>query len=234
MIRRNRLNWPKAILFDLDGTLLHSAPDIADSLNQLMVLEGMPEFPLESVMKMVGGGVSLLVERALATHGRKVDEEAHTALVKRFLEIYTPRAAEKTRLFPGARNVLESYRNDGIGLGVCTNKPESITRSILEALDVAHLFGAVIGGDTLEVKKPDPAPLLEALERLGCGPADGLMIGDSGADANAARAAGLPVILVTFGYTQTPAQNLPNDGLVESFRELPAAVEQLAASGMQA
>lgn len=224
------MRWPKAILFDLDGTLVHSAPDIADSLNQLMVLEGLPEFPLESVMKMVGGGVSLLVERAFAAHERKVDEEAHAALVERFLEFYTPRATEKTRLFPGVREVLEGYRREGVGLGVCTNKPEMITRMILEALGVAELFGAVLGGDTLDAKKPDPAPLIAALQRLGCGPADGLMVGDSGADANAARAAGVLVLLVTFGYTQTPVQDLPNDGLVKSFTELPQAVARLAES----
>lgn len=222
------MSWPKAILFDLDGTLVHSAPDIADSLNQLMVLEGLPEFPLESVMNMVGGGVALLVERALAAHGQAVDEAAQAALVARFIEIYTPRAADRTCLFAGARDVLESYRCDGVGLGVCTNKPEAITRMILEALGVAHLFGAVIGGDTLSVKKPDPAPLLAALETLGCAPANGLMVGDSAADADAARAASMPVILVTFGYTQTPVRDLPHDGFVDSFAALPVAVAQLA------
>lgn len=222
--------WPRAILFDLDGTLVESAPDIADALNLLMGEKGMEEFSIDSVKTMVGGGVALLIERALAANGRAAGAGQAADLVPRFMEIYTPRAADRTRLFPEARAVLETYHERGTGLGVCTNKPEAVTRMILESLGVAHLFGAVVGGDTLSVKKPDPGPVLRALEQLGCHPADGLMVGDSAADANAARAAGVPVILVTFGYTRTPVRELENDGLVDSFAELPRAIGRLEKS----
>jgi phosphoglycolate phosphatase len=221
------MTWPTAILFDLDGTLADSAPDIADALNALLQEQGLGEFPLEAVTKMVGGGVSLLIERALKAHGQSAGESQVGVLASRFLEIYSPRAAEKTRLFPGVREVLEHYHEEGIRLGICTNKPESVTRTILEALEVAHLFGSVIGGDTLPVKKPDPAPLLAALGHLGCDLAQGLMVGDSGADALAARAAALPVILVTYGYTRTPVHELDNDGLIDSFSQLPNAIKSL-------
>jgi phosphoglycolate phosphatase len=224
------MSWPRAILFDLDGTLADSAPDIADALNLLMHEQGLKEFATEAVTKMVGGGVPLLIERALKAQDQPFGLERISKLVSRFMELYTPHAADKTRLYPGAQDVIERYHRDGVRLGVCTNKPERVTRTILEALGVAHLFGAVIGGDTLAVKKPDPGPLLAALEILGCRPAGGLMVGDSGADAEAARAAGIPVILVTFGYTRTPVHELDSDGLVESFAGLPNAINSLRVS----
>lgn len=225
-----QMNWPGAILFDLDGTLADSAPDIAMALNLLLDEQNLPRFSTQTVTKMVGGGVPLLIERALKAHGQGVEKDHIAALAARFLEIYTPRAAVLTRLFPGVRGLLESYRDDGVRLGVCTNKPEGVTRMILNALGVAHLFGAVVGGDTLAVKKPDPAPLHAALGILKCAPQHALMVGDSAADANAARAAGIPVILVTFGYTRTPVQELENDGIVESFAKLPEAIAVLKKS----
>ncbi len=227
------MTWPKAILFDLDGTLADSAPDIAVALNLLLREQSLEEFSLEAVTSMVGGGVPLLIERALTALGQKPGADRTGSLAKRFLEIYTPSAAQKTELFPGVREVLENYHGEGVQMGVCTNKPEGVSNMILEALDVAHLFGVVIGGDTLPVKKPDPAPLLAAIESLECDLTHGLMVGDSGVDALAARAAGLPVILVTFGYTQTPVQELDNDGLVDSFSALPGVIKSLRNTRMR-
>ncbi len=214
------MSWPRAILFDLDGTLVHSAPDIADSLNLLLDQEGIEAFDIKAVTQMIGGGVPLLIERALTARDEARDPARLNDLSARFLAIYVPRAAEKTRLFPGVRDVLEHHHKNDVRLGVCTNKPEAVSRDILETLDVAHLFGAVVGGDTLSVKKPDPAPLLKAVEHLGSNPSDAVMIGDSPADAGAAKAAGIPVILVTFGYTQTPVQELESHGIIDHFSEL--------------
>lgn len=228
------MTWPHAILFDLDGTLVHSAPDIADALNILLAEEGVDGFEVEDVTKMIGGGVMLLIERALTARDENCDADRVAALFSRFLEHYVPRAAEKTRLFPGVRDVLDHHQGNGIKLGVCTNKPEAISRQILEALDVAHLFGAVVGGDTLPVKKPDPAPLLAALEQLGCEPSHGLMIGDSAADAEAAKASGVPVVLVTFGYTLTPVDELENHGLIDHFSELHDVIAKLSERHPQA
>ena len=222
------MSWPRAILFDLDGTLVHSAPDITDTLNILLEQEGIDPFGVEDVSKMIGGGVSLLIERALTARDEARDEDRLADLFTRYVELYVPRAARLTRLFPGVREVLEHHHQNDVPLGVCTNKPEGVSRSILEALEVAHLFGTVIGGDTLPVKKPDPAPLLAALKQLACEPADALMIGDSPADADAANAAGIPVILVTFGYTRVPVHKLESHGLVDHFSELHTMITKIS------
>ena len=222
------MNWPQAILFDLDGTLIDSAPDIASALNALLGELKLAEFPPEDVTRMIGGGMPLLIEKALKARGQAADKDRLATLTARFVEIYTPRATDETRLYPGVRDVLESYRNDGVALGVCTNKPEGVTRVIIESLGVADLFGAVIGGDTLRVKKPDPAPLLAALESLACDAQCALMVGDSVVDARAARAAALPVLLVSYGYTRTPVREMDTDGIVDSFAQLPEAVRGLS------
>lgn len=221
------MTWPTAILFDLDGTLVDSAPDIVDALNILLSEQGVEHQSLEAVTKMIGGGVPLLIERALKARGQSTEENRIDELKTRFVEIYAPRAAEKTKLFPGVLDVLEAYHGDGVKLGVCTNKPEAVTLMMLEALNLKHLFSVVIGGDTLPVKKPDPAPLLAALKHLECDASQAVMVGDSFTDADAAGAAAIPVILVTFGYTQTPAHELHHDGLVDSFTQLPEAIKSL-------
>lgn len=219
-------SWPSAILFDLDGTLADSVPDLAGALSDLLEEEGHRRFELDEVRLMVGGGVPKLIERALRALDVPGDGAKIETLTDRFLELYTPRATRLTRLFPGAFELLEELHGAGVGLGVCTNKPEAVSRRILEELGVAPMLGAVIGGDSLPVKKPDPAPVLAALEQLNCPPERGLLIGDSGVDAKAARAAGIAIILVTFGYTRTPAAELGADATVDSFDEIPKALEK--------
>ncbi len=211
---------PGAVLFDLDGTLADSVPDIAGALNDLLEEQGLRRFDLDDVRLMVGGGVPKLIERALRALDRPGEGEEIETLTQRFMEFYTPRATRLTRLFPGAFELLEELHGGGTGLGVCTNKPEAVTRQMLGDLGIAPMLGAVIGGDTLAVKKPDAGPVLAALEQLNCTPENGLMVGDSGADTGAARAAGVPVILVSFGYTQTPVEQLGADAIVDSFAEL--------------
>lgn len=220
-------NLPDAVLFDLDGTLADSLPDLAGALNDLLQEQGWRQCSIDEVRLMVGGGVPKLIERALGVLGREIDEEQAAGLVSRFLELYTPRATRLTRLNPGATDLLRQLNDAGAGLGVCTNKPEAVTRRILDALGVLEMMGAIIGGDTTPAKKPDPAPVLAGLERLGCAPARGLLIGDSPADAGAARAAGVPVILVSFGYTQTPVREIGADGIVDSFDEVPGMLKMM-------
>lgn len=222
------MRWPKAILFDLDGTLVDSAADMAGALNHVLAEDGFPELSIPAVTRMIGGGIPLLIERALVAHGETPTKTRVDEIYPRYRDAYVPRAVEKTRLFPGLVEVLETYRDAGVGLGVCTNKPEDISHVILEKLGVSSFFGVVIGGDTLSVKKPDPAPVIAGLERLGCEPANGLMVGDSAADANAAKAARVRTILVTFGYSQEPIHELPNDGIVDSFAAFPDAVSRLS------
>lgn len=224
------MSWPKAILFDLDGTLVDSAADMATALNHVFAEDGFPDLSVADVTRMIGGGIPLLIERALIAHGEEATQERVAAIYPRYRDAYIPRAVEQTRLFPGVADALQLCREKGARLGVCTNKPEEISRVILSRLDADGYFDVVIGGDTLESKKPDPAPVLEGLARLGSEPSNGLMVGDSAADANAAKAAGARAILVTFGYSREPIRSLPNHGIVESFAELPDAIARLAGS----
>jgi phosphoglycolate phosphatase len=219
--------WPEAVLFDLDGTLADSLPDIGGSLNALMRERGLPPFCASDIRLMVGGGVPKLVERALRARKEPAEADDIAALAKRFLAIYTPRSARLTKLFPGAETLLRGLQGQGIALGVVTNKPEAVTRSMLKALGLAGMIGAVVGGDTLPVKKPDPQPMLAALETLGSTPERSVMIGDSAVDAEAARAAGMALILVTFGYTRTPVTELRADAVVDSFAEVPKVLDAL-------
>lgn len=230
----NKRAWPRAVLLDLDGTLADTLPDIAGALSDLLVENGYRPFGADAVRRMVGGGVPKLVARALRALGEPVEEARHALLVGRFLELYAPRAARLTRLFPGALELLDALRRQDVRLGVCTNKPEAVTRAILSELGVAGLFGTVVGGDTVGAKKPDPGPVLAALERLHCGPADALMVGDSAADAGAARAAGVAVIVVSFGYSRMPVAEIDADGVIDSFAGLPRAMERLAPAALQA
>lgn len=219
--------WPQAVLFDLDGTLVNSLPDIADALNDLFEEHGWSAFALGEVREMIGGGVPKLIERALIRRNLTSDDEKSGELAARFLALYTPRATRLTRLFPDAKDLLEDLSRSGAKLGICTNKPEEVSRQILDALDISHFFGTVIGGDTLDVKKPDAGPLFEALRQLDCVADQALMVGDSGADSGAARVAGIPVLLVSFGYTLTPVAEIDCDGIIDSLAELPAAIEVL-------
>lgn len=219
--------YPAAILLDLDGTLVDSVPDIAGALETLFTKEDWTPHSLVQVKAMVGGGVPKLIERALRKSNIEAGSARQEELVQRFMIIYGARATELTRPFPGAMEALKHLKDAGARLGVCTNKPEAVTRQILDDLSISPFIGAVIGGDTLATKKPDAAPILAALDILGCSPAEAMMVGDSGVDAGAARAARIPVILVSFGYTQTPVTEIDADAVINSFTDLPNAIARL-------
>ena len=220
-------NHPAAILFDLDGTLVDSLPDIAGALGTLFTEMGREPISSSDVKSMIGGGIPKLIKRALSASRIEADEPQREELTQRFREIYGARATQLTRPFPGAIEVLTQLKDAGTRLGVCTNKPEVVTRQILDALSISPLLGAVMGGDTLPTSKPDAAPLLTALETLGCTPEQGMMIGDSDVDAGAARAAGVPVILVSFGYSRTPITEIDADAVIDTFAELPHAIARV-------
>ncbi len=220
---------PRALVFDLDGTLVESAPDLADSLNSLLVSHGLPRQDLSAVKQMVGAGAKMLLQRGFAASGQPLSEAEAEALMPAFLEDYSARATNKTRLMPGTEDLLAALAGDGVALGVCTNKPEGISRAILKDLGVAQHFGSIVGGDTTPGKKPDPRPLLATLDTLGAGPAESLMVGDSPADAGVARAVGTGLALVTFGYTQVPVEELGADFLIDHFDQLLPALRAAAA-----
>lgn len=208
---------PRAIIFDLDGTLIDSAPDLADALNSVLRSEGLREQALADVKGMVGAGAKVLIQRGFAANGKALSEPEAERLLPAFIADYRARATDKTRLMPGAQRLLTELAAAGIGLGLCTNKPEDISRQILEDFAIASLFGSIVGGDTTPAKKPDPRPLLHSLAELRCAADEALMVGDSAADAGVARAAGTRLALVTFGYSQVPVRDMGADVLVEEF-----------------
>lgn len=221
-------DWPRAVIFDLDGTLVDSAPDLAGALNDLLAEEGLGSLPLEQVRLMIGGGVPKLVERGMRACDRQADDARIEELAARFLELYTPRATKLSKLFPGACELLEHFKAEGRDMAVCTNKPEAVSVRMLDDLGVLPMLGAVVGGDTLPVKKPNPAPLYSALRTLGYRETDAVLVGDSPVDAQAARNGRIPVLLVTFGYTRVPVTEIDCDGIVENFADVPAALARIA------
>ncbi len=216
------------VLFDLDGTLIDSAPDLHVAANKLLAEENRRPVTLEEIILMIGDGVPKLVERAFEATGEGVYDDALKALAGRFLEFYEPHAADLTVPFPGALDCLARLKAQGYALGLCTNKPYAATLEILDALGMAAVLDVVIGGDSLPgIKKPDPRHLLAALDKLGADAGTAVMVGDNANDVNAAHAAGLPAIVCRFGYTQGAAENLGGQIIIDHFDELPDAFEKL-------
>jgi len=213
--------YPEAIIWDLDGTLVDSAPDLATALNTLLNEQGQHGHTVDSVRPMIGAGVAKLIERGFRETEVPLNEAGREALVPRFMEIYTACATDKTRLIPGAREVLNHFYHAGFRQALCTNKPYAVTMQILNALDITGFFGSVVGGDSTSEKKPHALPLQTCIKQLNVCPSVSIMIGDSGADVGAARAAGVPVILVPDGYTGVPAASLGADFVTSSLAELP-------------
>lgn len=212
----------RAVLFDLDGTLVDSADDLKDALNRLLAENRLRALSREEVKGMIGDGVLKLVERGLAAAG--ADEARAQALVGRFLELYEGNAAAHTQAYPGAVEALEALKQLGLPVALVTNKPHAATLEILHALGLANYFGAVVGGDTLPQRKPDPAPLLHAAAQIGAAPAETLMVGDNHHDVRAARSAGMRVAAVTYGYSHVPHADLAADWLIDALAEVPGLV----------
>lgn len=194
----------KAVLLDLDGTLLDTIPDIADAANAMRRDLGMPELPQETLSTYVGKGSEHLVIRALSDndHGNTPDNEQVAHALSLFYTHYRTTNGNRTQHYPGVMEGLRAFRNAGLKMAVVTNKPEEFTHILLIKTGLAHFFDVVVGGDTCERKKPDPMPFLHACEQLDVTPSDALAIGDSINDALAARAAGIAVLAVPYGYNE--------------------------------
>jgi len=216
-------------LFDLDGTLVDSARDLQNAVNVVLTEEGLREIDRAEVTSMIGDGAGKLVERAINATGGDVGRMS--ILVSRFLAIYEANASRYTEAYPGVWDTLEGLTTLGLPLAVVTNKPYRATIDILDTLGLHTFFRAVIGGDTLPERKPDPAPILLALERLSAEPEAALMVGDNYHDVQAARAAGVSAFAVTYGYSHKPHAELGADRLLASMSELLPVIKDSLAAG---
>jgi phosphoglycolate phosphatase len=221
-------DWPLAVVFDLDGTLIDSAADLASALNYALGLRKLPPFPIDQVKEMIGGGIPKLVERALSAHG--VSDVELLPLAADFVQYYRKNLTTRTTLYKGAAELLEQLKGEGRRLGLCTNKQHELTVATIEQLGVAKYFSAVAGEREGRPRKPDPAPLLGVLQALGASPQDAVMVGDSGADVECAKAAGLPSIVVSFGYSKVPAKELGATEVIPRLPDLPQCLDLLRAA----
>jgi len=218
------------IVFDLDGTLVDTAPDIVGTLNHLLAEEGLPALPLAKARDMIGEGAWALLVKGFAAAGATVVESRRDELVARFTAHYRTRMSRRSRPFAGVPAALDALRARGARLAVCTNKRTDLSKQLLAELDLLGRFNVVVGGDLAGIGKPDPASLRLAIERAGGRTDRSLMVGDSDNDAGAARALGVPLVLVSFGYTAIAPDRLGADRLIDDFAELPAACEALLGS----
>ena len=211
-----------AVAFDLDGTLIDTVHDLTSSVNELLRECGLPVLPLARVRDLIGKGMANLVGRAVALGRGSVPASGElAALLARYQAIYAARLGEGSVLYPGVVDGLARLRDAGLPLAVVTNKTSRFIAPHLAHAGIAHFFAVSIGGDDAAAKKPDPAPLRLAAERLGVAPARLLMVGDSGNDAQAARAAGCPVVVVPYGYNEgQPVEALDVDAVVGSLAEV--------------
>ena len=213
------------LVFDLDGTLVDSVPDLWATLNEMLRERGRRPLSAPQVKRMVGDGAPALVARALAASGAEPAEAARA--LPRFLEIYEASAARLTRPYPGVRATLMTLRRRGYRTAICTNKPQRATIAVLQGLDLMPLFDGIAGGDRFAVKKPDPGHLLRLMAELGGAPEAAAMIGDNENDAAAAHAAAVPFVLMRYGYARVDPETLAADALLDHFADLPRALDRL-------
>jgi phosphoglycolate phosphatase len=217
------------IVFDLDGTLIDTAPDLIHTLNLILAQEGLPAVPYAAARNLIGGGAKVMIERALAAEGRDATDAEMERLYAAFIGYYSAHIADRSRPFPGLDRALDDLSAAGHRLAVCTNKLEWLSLRLLTALNLTQRFAAICGPDTFGVQKPDPEIFRQTVQRAGGEQARAIMIGDSKTDIHTARAARAPIVAVDFGYTDVPIASLQPDRIISSFAELPAAISDLLA-----
>jgi phosphoglycolate phosphatase len=215
------------VALDLDGTLVDSAPDLVGSLNTLLSEQRLPTLSLAQARVMVGRGARALIEHGFSAAGAQLAPGQTRPLVTRFIEVYRERIARESRPFEGVEAALAALKDAGAALCVCTNKFTDLSVALLEGLDLARFFAAIVGPDDVPAPKPDGRHLIAAVEAAGGRIERSVMVGDSASDVGAARAAGAPSIVVTFGYTEIAPAELGGDHLIAHFSELPPLVGRL-------
>lgn len=217
---------PTAV-FDLDGTIVDTAPDLVAGLNVALAMENLEPVNTHDLRSLVGGGVRVMLTRGLALRGHSVGEDRFAELSKAFLAHYELHIADHSTIYPDVAGVLDELSAEGFRLCVCTNKPERLAKLLLATLQFDQRFDAICGADTFPARKPDPVHLLGTIAQAGGDPAHAVMVGDSVTDLNAARNAAVPCILVDWGYTDVPASNLGADAVLSRFSDVPPAIRRL-------
>ena len=216
------------VVFDLDGTLVDTAPDLMGALNTVLDEEGLPPLAYEMAPLLVGRGARIMIERGFAAAGEPLDEDRAAKLFDRYIQLYLGRIADHSALFEGAVQAMDALEAEGAVLAVCTNKRTDLSLALLDKLGLTARFRAVVGADMAPRPKPDASHLLHTVELCGGDPARTLMVGDSINDVLAARNAKVPVVLVSFGYTDIPPRDMDPDVLIDRFDELFEAAVKLA------
>jgi phosphoglycolate phosphatase len=223
------------IVFDLDGTLIDTAPDLIDTLNMVFAREGWPPVPYETARNMIGGGARMMITRGIATEGIVLAPTKLEQLFADFIAHYAEHVADRSRPFPGLTEALDRLASDGYRFAVCTNKLERLSVLLLEQLQLADRFAAICGQDTFGVQKPDPEVLRRTIAAAGGRLTQAVMIGDSATDIRTARAAGIPVVAVDFGYSERPVAEFEPNCIISHFAQLPSAIAairpQMGAAG---
>jgi phosphoglycolate phosphatase len=218
------------IVFDLDGTLIDTAPDLVDTLNVVFAREGLPPVPYDTARNLIGGGARMMIARGVEAEGRVFPPAKIEQMFADFIAHYSEHIADRSQPFPGLIDALDTLENDGWRFAVCTNKLERLSLKLLDQLGLAVRFKAICGQDTFGVQKPDPEVLRRTVAAAGGKLQSTIMIGDSLTDIRTARAARVPVIAVDFGYTERPVAEFDPDCIISGFVQLPAAIAGLCAA----
>lgn len=208
------------IVFDLDGTLIDTAPDLLDSLNHSLADAGLAAAAANELRGFVGYGAKVMIEKAFAAQRRQLAALEHDRLYALFVEHYEAGMPGRSLPYPGVPAALDRFEAAGFVMAVCTNKFEGMAVRLLTALGMAHRFAAITGQDTFAFRKPDPRHLLETIARAGGDPASSVMVGDSRTDIDTAKAAGIPVVAVDFGYTERHVREFEPSRVISHFDEL--------------
>jgi len=212
------------IIFDLDGTLIDTAPDLIGTLNVMFAQAGLPPIDYETARKLIGGGARAMIARGIEAEGRVAEPAMVEQMFTRFIAHYCEHIADRSRPFPGLIDALDTLAANGYRFAVCTNKLERLSVLLLEKLKLADRFAAICGQDTFSVQQPDPEILRRTISAAGGTQERAIMVGDSATDIDTARAAAIPVIAVDFGYSERPVSEFGPDRIISHFAQLPSAV----------